>query len=76
MFNLPLDYLPPSLKRLSVDCHFKMKRRHVSSLEKDPPLSDGLGYLTKEEPYRAYLKKSEGVVQEVRLFSIMDRPHL
>ena len=45
-----------------------MKRKHVSSLDKDPPLCDGLGYLTKEEPYRAYLQKNQAVVQEVRPF--------
>ena len=42
-----------------------MKRKNISSIEKDPPLCDGLGYLTKNAPYHEYLEKNKNVTQEV-----------
>jgi hypothetical protein len=51
---------------LNMDCNFKLRRKDVSSLDKDPPLCDGLGYITKDGPFREYLARNNEVVQEVR----------
>ena len=36
---------------LAVDANFRLKRRAVSSTERDPALCDGWGYFVQEKPY-------------------------
>ncbi|KAF7305824.1 CxC2 domain-containing protein [Mycena chlorophos] len=40
---------------IAVDACFRLKRGMVSSNVKDPPLSDGWGYMVEGRPYREYL---------------------
>ncbi|KAF7288168.1 CxC2 domain-containing protein [Mycena chlorophos] len=40
---------------IAVDACFRLKRGMVSSNAKDPPLSDGWGYMVEGRPYREYL---------------------
>ena len=40
---------------LAVDACFRLKRKLVSSLAKDPYLQPGMAYLVDPEPYRQYL---------------------
>lgn len=51
-----------------MDCNFKLKRRKVSSEEKDPALSDGLAYMVEQKPYDEYLERNKNVVQQVRQY--------
>jgi hypothetical protein len=47
---------------LAIDANFRLKRRNVSSEEKDPSYSVGWAYFVPEVAYKAHLKKNESVV--------------
>lgn len=40
---------------LAIDANFRLKRRAVSSNERDPPLGSGLGYFVESKPYREHI---------------------
>ncbi|TDL13658.1 hypothetical protein BD410DRAFT_735054 [Rickenella mellea] len=42
---------------VTIDACFRMKRRNVSSREKDPGLGTGMAYFVEEEPYREWLAR-------------------
>ncbi|KAF8171891.1 hypothetical protein BJ912DRAFT_1025110 [Pholiota molesta] len=61
--NLPPDWedAPPEKSWLyslflAIDANFRLTRKHVSSEERDPSLSDGWAFFVKNEPYQAYIK--------------------
>ncbi|KAG1792867.1 hypothetical protein EV424DRAFT_1475732 [Suillus variegatus] len=49
---------------LAVDANFRLKRRMVSSDEKDPGLSCGWGYFVDEKSYKHHLNSLTGIAQE------------
>lgn len=51
---------------LGLDANFRMKRKKVSSDERDPSLSEGWGCFVKEEPYKEHLTKHWDQKQDVR----------
>ncbi|THU93004.1 hypothetical protein K435DRAFT_671013, partial [Dendrothele bispora CBS 962.96] len=70
--NLPKGWqnAPPNLKFLynfflAIDACFRLKRRKISSWEKDPSLQDGWAYFVEHEPY----KKWCGVMSEQKEMS-------
>lgn len=48
-----------------MDANFRMKRKNVSSEEKDPSLSKGYAYFVDEKPYKEYLEVHKDARQEV-----------
>ena len=42
---------------LAIDANFRLKRRAVSSNERDPALGSGWGYFVSDEPYREHVLK-------------------
>jgi len=51
---------------LAVDACFRLKRRDVSSPQKDPGLATGLSYFVPDEPFREYIA-TVGDQEEVRI---------
>lgn len=51
---------------VTIDACFRLKRRDVSSREKDPGLGTGWAYFVEDEPYREHLLKYTDQ-QEVRI---------
>ncbi|KAG2111490.1 hypothetical protein DEU56DRAFT_919993 [Suillus clintonianus] len=49
---------------LAIDANFRLKRRLVSSDDRDPGLSQGWGYFVKESNYKAYLRENASLAQE------------
>ena len=41
---------------VALDANFRLRRRAISSEERDPALSSGWGYFVQDKPYREYLK--------------------
>ncbi|KAJ7127920.1 hypothetical protein C8R44DRAFT_616252 [Mycena epipterygia] len=69
--NLPVDWKEaPKEKRflyalfLALDANFRMRRKKVSSEEKDPSLGDGWSFYGAIAPYYTYLAKHWGQKQE------------
>ncbi|TFY55526.1 hypothetical protein EVJ58_g8192 [Rhodofomes roseus] len=69
--NLPDDWktAPPErqwLYRLfvGIDANFRLKRRAVSSNERDPGLNRGYSYFVEEAGYKAHLERYSDLVQE------------
>ena len=50
---------------VALDANFRLRRRAVSSNEKDPSLSEGWGYFVEDTAFKAYLNDHKNVVQEV-----------
>lgn len=42
---------------IAIDANFRLKRRAVSSNERDPPLGSGWGYFVENKPYLDYVVK-------------------
>ena len=42
---------------ISIDANFRLKRRAVSSNERDPALGSGWGYFVEDPPYREHVLK-------------------
>ena len=40
---------------VAIDANFRLKRRAVSSIERDPPLGSGWGYFVETRPYLDYV---------------------
>jgi hypothetical protein len=53
---------------LAIDANFRMKRKDVSSEEKDPGLGDGWSFYGEVKKYMAHLEKNWDQKQEVRGF--------
>lgn len=51
---------------VGIDANFRLKRRAVSSEEKDPSLSPGWSFFVEETEYKAHLTKFWHQPQEVR----------
>ena len=41
---------------IALDACFRLKRRKISSWERDPALADGLSYLVESAPFERYLE--------------------
>lgn len=50
---------------LAVDANFRLTRKHVSSDDRDPGLSDGWAFFVKNEPYKKHLGAHWDTKQEV-----------
>ncbi|KAG6825050.1 hypothetical protein H0H92_004999, partial [Tricholoma furcatifolium] len=46
-----------------IDANFRLKRKHVSSDDRDPDISQGFAYFVEEKKYKEYLKKNEHFVE-------------
>ncbi|TRM55184.1 hypothetical protein BD626DRAFT_579197 [Schizophyllum amplum] len=62
--NLPANWKEASwdkeflyTKTLCLDACFRLKRRQISSWERDPALGDGMSYLVESQPFERYLKE-------------------
>ena len=42
---------------IAVDANFRLKRRAVSSNDRDPALGSGWGYFVEDTPYREHVLK-------------------
>jgi hypothetical protein len=51
---------------VGIDANFKLKRKKVSSEERDPSLNEGWAYFVEEGPYKAHLAKHWTQKQDVR----------
>lgn len=47
-----------------MDANFRLRRRNVSSEEKDPSYSNGWSYFVPEAAYKAHLKEFDGKVTQ------------
>ncbi|KAL1739019.1 hypothetical protein HDZ31DRAFT_50063, partial [Schizophyllum fasciatum] len=52
-------------KAICLDACFRLKRRQVSSWERDPALTDGRSYLVESAPFEAHIKKEGKDQQEI-----------
>ena len=60
---------------LALDANFRLKRRDISSEDKDPSYSLGWVYFVLEIAYRAHLKTTESmVVQNVGISTPVRKP--
>ncbi|KAG6825587.1 hypothetical protein H0H92_003169, partial [Tricholoma furcatifolium] len=48
---------------LGIDANFRLKRKHVSSDDRDPDIGRGFAYFVEEKTYKEYLKKNEHFVE-------------
>jgi hypothetical protein len=60
---------------VAIDANFRLKRRAVSSNERDPALGDGWGYFVEDKPYLDYVLKhaDQEDVSHVRIRLSMQR---
>ncbi|KAF7783272.1 hypothetical protein Agabi119p4_2648 [Agaricus bisporus var. burnettii] len=49
---------------LGIDANFRLRRKHISSNEKDPAINQGYGYFVKSSLYQEHLQSHAGVKQE------------
>jgi hypothetical protein len=56
---------------LAIDANFRLTRKHVSSEERDPSLSDGWAFFVKNEPYQAHIKANWAAPQPVNTISLV-----
>ncbi|TFK17974.1 hypothetical protein FA15DRAFT_731679 [Coprinopsis marcescibilis] len=49
---------------MSIDANFRLKRRDVSSDERDPGLNHGIAYVVEEKKFRAFLEEHGNNIQE------------
>lgn len=57
---------------VGIDGNFRLKRKHVSSDEQDPGLSDGWAFVVNEKEYKEFLAKHWDYKQEVSAHSSSD----
>jgi hypothetical protein len=50
---------------VGIDANFRLKRKKVSSEERDPGLSKGWSYFVEEGPYKNHLEEHWGQKQAV-----------
>ncbi|KAJ7814290.1 hypothetical protein B0H14DRAFT_2376079 [Mycena olivaceomarginata] len=72
--NLPPDWEKAPFEKgflyalfVALDANFRLKRKDVSSEEKDPGLMNGWGFFGEVKKYMAHLDEHWGQVQEVSL---------
>ena len=51
---------------VGIDANFKLKRKKVSSEERDPSLNEGWAFFVEEGPYKEHLEKHWTQKQDVR----------
>ena len=56
---------------IAIDANFRLKRRAVSSNERDPALGSGWGYFVEDPPYREHVL-SYADQEDVSLCSLAD----
>ena len=52
---------------VALDANFRLKRKDISSEEKDPGLGNGWAFYCEVEKYMGHVKKNWNQTQEVRL---------
>jgi hypothetical protein len=53
---------------LAVDACFRLKRRLISSEDKDPALGSGWAYYVEDKPFREYIKSVEDQQEASNMF--------
>ena len=68
----PTSHIPRFLYALFValDANFRLKRKDISSEEKDPGLGNGWAFYCEVEKYMGHVKKNWNQKQEVCLLSV------
>lgn len=51
---------------VGIDANFRLKRKKVSSEERDPSLNEGWAFFVEEGPYKTHLEKHWAQKQDVR----------
>lgn len=55
---------------LAIDANFRLKRKAISSDDRDPSLNSGWAYFVEEHAYKKFLSERSTERQEVRILVI------